>query len=235
MNHSLPRRAASEFVGTALLLATVVGSGIMGEKLAGGNQAIALLANSLATGTALVSLILPFGPISGSHLNPLVSFGDAWQGGMSWLDATVYSLAQFLGAFAGVGIANLMFGLAAFSRSTHIRAGHAQLLSECVATFGLFAVIWGCVRHRPNAVPYAVGAYITAAYWFTASTSFANPAVTVARAWTDTFSGIRLADTAPFVGAQIVGATLAILLFSWLSPLPSATAKELLLAHDGNE
>jgi Glycerol uptake facilitator and related permeases (Major Intrinsic Protein Family) len=233
MNHSLQRRAVAEFVGTSLLLATVVGSGIMGDRLAGGNQAIALMANSLATGAVLIALILTFGSISGSHLNPLVSFVDAWQGGISWLDAAAYSVAQFVGALAGVGIANLMFGLAAFSQFNHIRSGHAQLLSECVATFGLFAVIWGCVRHRPDAVPFAVGTYITAAYWFTASTSFANPAVTVARAWTDTFSGIRLADTAPFVGAQTVGALLATLLFSWLSPLSVPNAKDVLQPHRG--
>jgi glycerol uptake facilitator-like aquaporin len=215
---SLPRRAFAEALGTAFLLAIVVGSGIMGERLAGGNVAIALLANTLATGTGLVALILTFGPISGAHLNPAVTLADASQGGLAWRDVPVYVVAQVTGAFVGVGVAHLMFEKALFSASTHVRAGSSQRLSEAVATFGLMAVIWGCSRRRPGAVPYAVGAYITSAYWFTASTSFANPAVTLARAASDTFAGIRPADVPAFIVAQLVGAALATLAFRWLVP-----------------
>jgi len=174
------RRLAAEAVGTALLLATVIGSGIMGEKLASGNVAIALLANPLATGAALVALILTFGPISGAHFNPAVSLADAWQRGLPWRECLGYIAVQFLGAFIGVGAANFMFEKPLFFASHHARHGSAQLLSEFIATFGLLSVIWGCVRLRSTAVPFAVGAYITAAYWFSASTAFANPAVTVA-------------------------------------------------------
>ena len=212
------RRIVAEFVGSLLLLATVVGSGIMGERLAGGNVAIALLANSLATGAALVAILLAFGPISGAHLNPAVTLADVWVGGIRWREAPAYIGAQMAGAFAGVVVAHLMFGLPIVSVSAHVRSGPAQALSEFVATFGLLAVIWGCARTRPTAVPFAVGGYITAAYWFTASTSFANPAVTVARALTNTFAGIRLADVAPFVVAQLGGAMAATLLFGWLMP-----------------
>jgi glycerol uptake facilitator-like aquaporin len=215
---TLPRRLTAEFLGTLLLLATVVGSGIMGEKLSAGNTAIALLANSLATGAALVALILTFGPISGSHLNPVVTLADAAMGGMRWRVAPLYIVAQTLGAIAGVFTAHAMFGLALVQTSNHIRSGPAQLFSEFIATFGLLAVILGTVRTRPAAIPYAVGAYITAAYWFTASTSFANPAVTLARGLTDTFSGIRPIDVAPFVLAQLVGAAAATTLFRWLRP-----------------
>src|SRR5271163_3611520 len=168
----LLRRLVAEALGTALLLATVVGSGIMGDNLAGGNVAIALLANTLATGAGLVALILTFGPISGAHLNPAVTLADASQGGLAWRDVPVYVVAQVTGAFAGVGVAHVMFEKALFTASTHVRAGSSQMVSELVATFGLMAVIWGCSRTRPHAVPYAVGAYITSAYWFTASTSF---------------------------------------------------------------
>jgi glycerol uptake facilitator-like aquaporin len=218
MRPTLVRRTVAEFLGTLLLLAAVVGSGIMGERLAAGNIAIALLANSLATGTALVAIILAFGPISGSHLNPAVTLCDAWLGGIPWRETPAYILAQLTGAFAGVFTAHLMFGLALVTPSTHIRSGPAQLFSEFLATFGLLAVIWGCVRARPSAVPFAVGAYITAAYWFTSSTSFANPAVTIARCLTDTFSGIRPADVLPFIAAQLAGAFAATLLFRWLTP-----------------
>lgn len=221
MKPTLLRRIVAEFVGTLLLLAAVVGSGIMAERLAAGNVALALLANSIATGAALVAIILTFGPISGSHLNPAVTLADAWQHGIAWHDVPGYILAQVAGAIAGVAVAHTMFGLSLFAISTHIRAGSAQCFSEFVATFGLFAVIWGCVRHRPSAVPYAVGAYITAAYWFTASTSFANPAVTIARCFTNTFTGIRPADAAPFIAAQLAGAIAATLLFQWLAPGPS--------------
>jgi glycerol uptake facilitator-like aquaporin len=206
MKPTLLRRVIAEFTGTLFLLAALVGSGVMGERLAGGNVAIALLANALATGAALVAIILAFGPISGAHLNPVVTLADAWQGGIAWSDAPAYVIAQFTGAFAGVAVAHLMFGLMLFSPSTHIRSGPPQMFSEFVATFGLLAVIWGCARQRPSAVSFAVGAYITAAYWFTSSTSFANPAVTLARCLTNTFAGIRPTDTVPFVVAQCAAA-----------------------------
>jgi glycerol uptake facilitator-like aquaporin len=187
---TLSRRIVAEGLGTAFLLAAVVGSGIMGQKLAGGNIAIALLANTLATGATLATLIFTFGPISGAHFNPAVTLADASQGGISWRDAPAYIAAQVLGAFIGVGAAHLMFGEVLIQVSQHARAGGGQLFSEFVATFGLLCVIWGCARLRSEAVPVAVGLYITGAYWFTASTSFANPAVTLARAFTDTFAGI---------------------------------------------
>src|SRR5215468_5400998 len=191
---SLRRALAAECVGTALLLAAVVGSGIMGERLAGGNVAIALLANTIATGAALVALILTFGSVSGAHFNPAVTLADASQKGIPWREVPGYILAQILGAFLGVGFAHLMFGLPLYSASMHARSGASQIFSEFIAAFGLLSVIWGCSRLRSSVVPFAVGAYITAAYWFTASTSFANPAVALARAATDTFSGIRPAD-----------------------------------------
>jgi len=215
---TLARRVVSEAVGTALLLAAVVGSGIMGDRLSGGNVAIALLANTIATGAALITLILAFGPISGAHLNPAVTLADAWQRGIAWRHVPAYIGAQCIGAFAGVATAHLMFGEPIFSASRHARAGFAQCSSEFVATFGLLAVIWGCGRQRPSAVPFAVGAYITAAYWFTASTSFANPAVTIARAFTNTFAGIRPVDAPAFILAQLTGAAAATLLFAWLAP-----------------
>jgi glycerol uptake facilitator-like aquaporin len=212
------RRAVAEAVGTALLLAAVVGSGIMGERLAGGNVAIALLANTLATGAMLVTLILTFGPISGAHLNPAVTLAIASQGGLAWREVPVYLAAQIAGAFAGVAAAHMMFGEPLFFASRHARSGGAQLFSEFVATFGLLSVIWGCARLRSSAVPFAVGAYITGAYWFTASTSFANPAVTLARAASDTFAGIRPADVPGFIAAQLAGAAAATALFRWLIP-----------------
>ena len=213
----------SEGLGTAFLLATVIGSGIMGERLAGGNVAVALLANTLATGAALVALILTFGPISGAHLNPAVTLCDAWMGGLAWRKVPGFILAQSLGALAGVAAANAMFGLPAFFASYHARTGISQWFSEFVATFGLLAVIWGCSRRRPHTVPFAVAAYITAAYWFTASTSFANPALTLARSASDTFAGIRPADVPGFILAQLAGAIAATALFKWLVPnLPKA-------------
>jgi glycerol uptake facilitator-like aquaporin len=212
------RRAVAEALGTAFLLAAVVGSGIMGERLAGGNVAIALLANTLATGAALVALILTFGPISGAHFNPAVTLADASQGGLAWQEVPIYIGAQVIGAFAGVAAAHIMFSEPLFSVSRHVRSGNAQVFSEFVATFGLLSVIWGCVRLRSSAVPFAVGAYITAAYWFTASTSFANPAVTLARAASDTFAGIRPADAPGFIVAQLAGAMAATLFFRWLVP-----------------
>jgi glycerol uptake facilitator-like aquaporin len=218
MMHTLARRLAAEFLGTLLLLSAVVGSGIMADRLCGGSVGLALLCNTLATGAALVALILTFGPVSGAHFNPAVTLADAVSGGFAWRHVPAYLVAQFTGAFAGVIAAHLMFGQPAFAISTHVRSGPSQLFSEFVATFGLLTVIWGCSRSRPTAVPFAVGTYITAAYWFTASTSFANPAVTVARAITNTFAGIRPADVAGFIAAQLAGAFAATALFGWLVP-----------------
>ena len=226
---ALLRRLVAEAVGTALLLAAVVGSGIMGERLAGGNVAVALLANTLATGAALVALILTFGPISGAHFNPAVTLADAWLGGVAWSDVLPYVGAQVAGAFAGVAAAHRMFELPLFFASQHARSGSAQVFSEFVATFGLLAVIWGCVRARPDAVPFAVAAYITAAYWFTASTSFANPAVTLARSASDTFAGIRPADAPGFIVAQLLGAVAATALFRWLVPALPAAAPDVVV------
>jgi glycerol uptake facilitator-like aquaporin len=226
---SLARRALADGLGTALLLAVVVGSGIMGERLAGGNVAVALLANTLATGAALVALILTFGPISGAHFNPAVTLADAWLGGVAWSDGLPYVGAQVVGAFAGVAAAHRMFELPLFFASQHARSGSAQVFSEFVATFGLLAVIWGCVRARPDAVPFAVAAYITAAYWFTASTSFANPAVTLARSASDTFAGIRPADVPGFIVAQLLGAVAATALFRWLVPALPAAAPDVVV------
>jgi glycerol uptake facilitator-like aquaporin len=214
---SLARRLVAEAVGTALLLAAVVGSGIMGERLAGGNVAVALLANTIATGAGLVVLISVFAPISGAHFNPAVTQADAAQGGLAWSDVPPYLVAQVAGAFAGVAAAHVMFELPLFFASAHARSGPAQMFSEFVATFGLLAVIWGCARGgSPAMVPFAVAGYITAAYWFTASTSFANPAVTLARSASDTFAGIRPADAPAFIAAQLLGAAAATGLFHWL-------------------
>jgi glycerol uptake facilitator-like aquaporin len=202
------------------LLATVVGSGIMAERLSGGNVALALLANTLATGAGLVALILTFGGLSGAHFNPAVTVTEASQGGLPWRDALPYVAAQIAGAFAGVALAHLMFDAPVFSASRHARSGLGQLAGEFTATFGLVSVIAGCSRTRASATPFAVAAYITAAYWFTSSTSFANPAVTLARAASDTFAGIRPADAPGFIIAQALGAASATLLFRWLLPLP---------------
>ena len=228
---TLGRRAVSEATGTALLLAAVVGSGIMGDRLAGGNVAIALLANALATGAALVALILTFGPISGAHFNPAVSLADASQGGLSRRELSAYVPAQLLGAFVGVACADAMFGEPTFAWSTRVRAGFPQALSEMIATFGLLAVIWGCSRRRTDAVPFAVGAYITAACWFTASTSFANPAVTLARMATNTFAGIRSQDVPGFLLAQAAGASAATILFRWLVPALPRSADNVIVPH----
>lgn len=226
MRSDLRARLVSEFLGTAFLLAAVVGSGIMGEQLAGGNVAIALLANSIATGCALVVLILAFGPISGAHFNPAVTLADAMQGGVRWTLVPGYILAQCFGAMAGVFAAHMMFGQQILQTSMHIRAGAPQLFSEFVASFGLLAIIWGCFRTRPSAVAFAVGAYITAAYWFTASTSFANPAVTLARCFTNTFAGIRPKDAPGFMVMQFVGALAATALFRWFAPRLSEKAQD---------
>ena len=216
------RRAASEALGTAFLLMAIVGSGIMGERLAAGNVAIALLANAIATGAALVALIMTFGAISGAHFNPAVTLAFAVEGGISWREVPAYIGAQIAGAFAGVAAAHLMFGLPLFFASRHVRIGPAQLWSEFVATFGLLFVILGCSRTRPSVVPWAVGTYIASAYWFTASTSFANPVVTAGRAVSDTFAGIRPTDAPGFVVAQFAGAAAATLVARWLVPAREA-------------
>jgi glycerol uptake facilitator-like aquaporin len=234
MTFNLRARLAAEFLGTGFLVAAVVGSGIMAERLSAGNTAIALLANTIATGAALVALILAFGSISGAHFNPAVTLADAAQRGLPWRDVPGYIAAQILGGFAGVACAHLMFVLPVFSASNHARSGMAQLFSEFVATFGLLSVIGGCSRLRSTAVPFAVGAYITAAYWFTASTSFANPAVTLARAATDSFSGIRPADAPGFVIAQLLGAAMATVLFRWLLA-PSSVRATAILVPRGNQ
>jgi glycerol uptake facilitator-like aquaporin len=228
---SLPRRLTAEFIGTAFLLAAVVGSGIMGERLAEGNVAIALLANTIATGAALVALILAFGPISGAHLNPAVTLADAWWHGLPWRDVPGYVVAQTAGALLGVAVAHLMFGEPVFAVSQHARRGAAQIFSEFVATAGLLCVIWGCARIHSSSVPFAVGAYITSAYWFTASTSFANPAVTLARSVTNTFAGIRPADALAFIAAQLAGAFAATTLLRWLLPSAQVKASEILVPH----
>lgn len=220
----LPRRLVAEGLGTALLLTTVVGSGIMADKLCAGNVGLALLCNSLATGGGLIALILTFGPVSGAHFNPAVTLADATVGGTRWRDVPGYVTAQALGGVLGVGVADLMFELPAFTASTHVRTGPAQWLAEFVATFGLLATIFGVSRRTPAATPFAVAAYIVAAYWFTASTSFANPAVTLARSLTDTFAGIRPADVPGFVFAQLLGAAAATAVFSWLVPAATEPA-----------
>ena len=233
--HTLPKKLVAETVGTAFLLAAVVGSGIMADKLSAGNTSLALLENTIATGAALVALILTFGPISGAHFNPAVTVADATQRGVPWRVVPGYILAQCAGAVVGVYAAHLMFGQQVLQVSGHVRSGSAQLFSEFVASFGLLAVIWGCSRTRLSAVPFAVGAYITAAYWFTASTSFANPAVTLARSLTSTFAGIRPVDAPGFIAAQIAGALAATALFRWLIPTLPETAEELLMAHPAEE
>jgi len=218
------RRLVAEALATALLVATVVGSGIMAERLAGGQGAIALLANTVATGAILVALLLTFGPISGAHLNPVVTLGEVWLGRLAPREGAGYVAAQVLGALAGVLLADGMFGLPLLDASHHARAGFAPVVSEAVATFGLLAVIHGCGRFRPGALPAAVPAYIVAAYWFTPSTSFANPAVTIARALTDSFAGIRPVDVPGFVGGQLVGGLAAVALFRWLHAGSDGTA-----------
>lgn len=212
----LAQRAFSEWLGTAFLLAAVVGSGIMAQKLAGGNGAIALLCNTLPTGAILVVLILVFGPVSGAHFNPAVSLAFALRCELPWRSAVLYIVMQVTGGIAGVWAAHLMFELPLWQFSTTVRAGGGQLLAEAVATFGLLLTILGCVARSPSAVPYAVGLYITSAYWFTASTSFANPAVTVARSLSDTFAGIAPASVTAFIGAQLAGMLVAVVLGGWL-------------------
>ena len=212
----LPRRLAAEALGTALLLAVVVGSGIMGERLAGGNDAIALLGNSIATGAALVVLILVFGAISGAHFNPAVTLAFSLRREITGRDAALYVLVQVAGGVVGVMAAHFMFGEPLLVEGVRSRTGGGQWLGEFVATFGLLAAILGCLRTRPEAVPWAVGLFITAGYWFTSSTSFANPAVTIARSFTDTFSGIAPGDAPGFIAAQLAGAAAATAVFGWL-------------------
>ena len=228
MHHiSLTRRLVAELLGTAFLLAVVVGSGIMGDKLSGGNVGLALLANSLATGAGLFALILVFAPISGAHFNPVVSLYVAMDQHISWREAGLYMGVQIVGAVLGVLAAHLMFAVPLVETSQHIRAGGAQWWSECVATFGLLAVIISTSRSNHQTTPAAVAAYITAAYWFTASTSFANPAVTLARTLTATFAGIRPCDSLGFIVMQIFGAVAAVVVFRWLlKPLNAAMKTE---------
>jgi glycerol uptake facilitator-like aquaporin len=205
-----PRRLLSELLGTMLLVAAVVGSGVMAARLAGGNDALALLANTAATAAALFALITTLAPVSGAHFNPLVTISEAIDGNAPWRSVGGYVAAQLLGGVMGTVLAHLMFGLAPLSLATHDRSGGAQMFSEVVATFGLLLVIGGVVRAKPSAVAACVAAYIGAAYWFTASTSFANPAVTIARSLSDTFAGIRPADAPGFLAGQVVGAALAL-------------------------
>jgi glycerol uptake facilitator-like aquaporin len=231
MKSNLRARIVAEFLGTAFLVAAVVGSGIMAERLSAGNVALVLLANTIATGAALVALILTFGPISGAHLNPVVSLADAMEGGLAWSLTLPYMAAQIFGGVCGTIAAHAMFGLPLVSLSRHIRGGPAQFLSEFIATFGLLSVIWGCSRSRASVVPFAVGSYITAAYWFTSSTSFANPAVSIARCWSDTFTGIRPGDVPLFVVAQFTGGIAATILFRWLVPSLPGRAKDVVVPH----
>jgi glycerol uptake facilitator-like aquaporin len=221
MPQPLRKRVVAEVLGTFFLLAAVVGSGIMAERLAGGNVALALLANTVATGAALVALIISFAPLSGAHFNPVVTLSFAVRHDLIWREVPFYLLAQVAGGISGVMAANVMFGLPAVFLSQHPRAGLAQLFSEFVATFGLVSVILGASRARVFVVAIAVGAYISAAYWFTASTSFANPAVTLARCLSDTFAGIRPIDVPGFVLAQLAGGMAATVLFGWLMPAES--------------
>jgi len=216
INFDPSRKITAEFIGTTFLLATVIGSGIMAETLSPNNSGIALLANMAATGAILMVLILIFGPISGAHFNPAVTFGFFLRREISLGMTAAYTSVQILGGLVGAVIAHLMFGLPVVEASTHIRTGPAQWLAEIVATFGLLSTIYGCIRFRVEAVPYAVGLYISAAYWFTSSTSFANPAVTIARSLTDTFSGIRPEDALGFICSQLIGAILATMVFYWL-------------------
>jgi glycerol uptake facilitator-like aquaporin len=217
MRSTLLRRALAEALGTAMLLAAITGSGITAERLAGGNAAIALLANSVATGGVLVCLIAALAPVSGGHFNPAVSFAEALRSGLPWHEVPAYVFAQLLGALVGVGTANVMFGLPVFFASHHARTGVPQLLAEFVATFGLMLVIVGCVRHSSSVTPFAIAGYIVAAFWFTSSTSFANPAVTIARSLSDTFAGIRPIDVPGFMIAQLLGAASATRLWAWLA------------------
>jgi glycerol uptake facilitator-like aquaporin len=215
---ALPQRVFCEWLGTAFLLATVIGSGVMAQKLAGGNEALALLCNTLPTGAILAVLILVFGPLSGAHFNPAVSIGFALRAEFPWSSTAIYIVSQVLGGLVGVWVAHLMFELPVWQFSIRERTGPGQWLAEAVATFGLLVTIFGCVSRRADAIPYAVGLYITAAYWFTASTSFANPAVTIARSLSDTYAGIAPVGVIAFILAQFVGMIAAVILSRWLWP-----------------
>jgi glycerol uptake facilitator-like aquaporin len=234
MKLNLRVRFAAEVLGTTLVGAAVIGSGIMGERLAGGNVAIALLANTVATGAALIALILAFGPISGAHLNPAVTLADAIKHGVPWSEVPAYMAAQCAGGILGAIVAHLMFGLHWYSLSSHARPGRSVVFSEFVATFGLLSVIWGCSRLRSGVAPFAVASYITAAYWFTASTSFANPAVTIARSLSDTFARIRPSDVPLFVVAQLAGAFGATLLFRWMVRNLPEHAREIVVRYEND-
>jgi glycerol uptake facilitator-like aquaporin len=231
---SLAGRIVSEALGTAFLLAAVVGSGIMAQRLAGGNDALALLANTLSTGAILVVLILIFAPLSGAHFNPAVSLALALRRELAWSDAAAYIVAQIIGGIIGVWAAHLMFELPVWQISAHARTGPGQWLAEFVATFGLLLTILGCAARTPIAVPYAVGLYIASAYWFTASTSFANPAVTIARSISNTFAGIAPASVGAFIGAQLAGMLMAVIVAHWLwaGPAEQGSAREVLTSHD---
>ncbi len=220
---SLARRLLAEALGTAFLLATVVGSGIMAQKLSGGNDALALLCNTLPTGAILTVLILMFGPLSGAHFNPAVSIAMALRRALPWPEAAAYIGSQIIGGLIGVWTAHLMFELPLWQLSQHVRTGSGQWLAEFVATFGLLLTILGCAARTPAAIPYAVGLYITAAYWFTASTSFANPAVTIARSISDTFAGIEPSGAPAFIVAQLIGMAAAVMLSAWLWPADTKT------------
>ncbi|MGB0572117.1 MAG: aquaporin [Alphaproteobacteria bacterium] len=224
-DHDLPRRLAAEFIGAAFLLATVVGSGIMGEILSGGNVAIALLGNTIPTGAILVVLILVFGPISGAHFNPAVTLAFLIRREITPGHAAIYVVVQILAGLVGVYVAHVMFGEPSFTASLNARTGIGQWTGEFVATFGLVTAILGCLRFRPDAIPYAVGLFITAGYWFTSSTSFANPAVTIARSLTDTFAGIRPEDAPFFIAAQLIAAVAATLVFAWFAAGDSEQSK----------
>ena len=224
---SLPRRIFAEWLGTAFLLATVIGSGIMAQKLAGGNGALALLCNTIPTGCILVVLILIFAPVSGANFNPAVSLAFALRGELPWPIAAGYIAAQIAGAMIGVWVAHLMFELPLWQFSTTARAGAGQWVAEAVATFGLLLTIFGCAARTPAAIPYAVGLYITAAYWFTASTSFANPAVTIARALSDTFAGIAPSGVPAFIVAQLAGMGAAVMVGRWLWESPASSGNHL--------
>ena len=221
--HNLSRKLAAEFLGTAFLLATVIGSGIMGENLSDGNVAIALLGNTIATGAVLAVLILVFGPISGAHFNPVVTLAFVIRRDISISTAAIYVIVQIIAALFGVFVAHVMFGEPSFSGSQNTRTGIGIWTGEFVATFGLLATILGCLRFRPEAIPYAVGLFITAGYWFTSSTSFANPAVTIARSFSDSFAGIRPEDAPVFILVQVVAAVIATLVFSWFASGNSTT------------
>ena len=234
-NQALARRLFAEFLGSAFLAAVVIGSGIAAQRLSPGNTGLELLENAAATAAGLFALILMVGPVSGAHFNPAVTLADAIEHGIPWAEVPVYIVAQCVGGVLGTILAHLMFGLHWYSLSSHVRSGWSLTLSEFIATFGLLSVIWGCSRTRSGATPFAVASYIVAAYWFTASTSFANPAVTIARALSDTFAGIRMADVPSFVAAQIAGALVATYLFAWLVPGLQKEAPEVVVPYHAND